>query len=75
MVWYAFLIACFTSHCANMNWIENFESLTQCNETLPFIHAEVVGSGLKIEEIGCRKKGVINVKRQQSSSRRRTLPE
>ena len=48
MAWYAFLIACFTSHCANMDWIENFENLTQCNDTLPFIYAEVVNKELDI---------------------------
>ena len=75
MAWYAFLIACFTSHCANIDWIENFENLTQCNDTLPFIYAEVVNKELDIKEIGCRKKGVIDVKSKRTPSRRHSLPE
>ena len=75
MAWCAFLFACFTSHCANIDWIEDFESLMQCNVTLPFIHAEVVSTGLKVQEIGCRKKGVIDVRSKRTPSGRHSLPE
>lgn len=74
MGWYAFFILCFTGHCAEVNWKEDFKTLPDCNETLPFIYAEVVNSGLVVKEIDCKKKGELNVTGKQASGRRYPLP-
>ena len=60
MIWYAFIVACFTNYCTNVEWLEKFNSQTECNETLPYIHAEITSIVLKIKTIDCRQKGTID---------------
>lgn len=58
------IFVCYSlGNCMNVDcqWPEKFKDATQCNETLPYIHAELVNGGLTVTKLYCKKEEKLNV--------------